>query len=364
MPDLFEPTPLLGTDLANRLVMAPLTRSRAGARGVPSPLAVRYYVQRASAGLIISEATQPSPVAQGYFDTPGLHSPEQVAGWRPVVDAVHAQGGRIVVQLMHVGRISHPDNKGGLEAVAPSAIAAPGTMFTRSGMQPHPLPRALETHEIASVATEFAQAAANAIAAGFDGVELHGANGYLLHQFLDPTANQRSDRYGGSPEARVRAPLEVAAAVADTIGPERVGYRISPGNGAGGLVEADHHDLMATYGALADGLAELDLGYLHQMWNDDVAGVLRDVRRRFGGPVIVNPTIQGPLTAAVAQELLDDGRADLVALGRAFLANPDLVRRLQLGAPLNEADPTTFYGGDERGYTDYPTLEEVERLAS
>ncbi|WP_083441236.1 alkene reductase [Nitriliruptor alkaliphilus] len=362
MTQVFEPTTLAGTPLANRLVMAPMTRSRAGVGGVPTALTATYYAQRASAGLIVTEATQPSPTGQGYFDTPGLHAPAQVAGWRPVVDAVHAEGGRIVAQLMHVGRIAHPDNKAGLETVAPSAIAAPGAIFTRSGMQPHPVPRALETDEIGGVVADFAQAAANAIAAGFDGVELHGANGYLLHEFLVPSANQRSDRYGGSPEARVRFPLEVAAAVADTIGPERLGYRISPANGAGGLVEDDHDDLAATYGALADGFADLGLGYLHQTWNDDVADVLRDVRQRFGGPVMVNDS--SVTSPEAAQALLDDGRADLVSVGRAFLANPDLVRRWQLGAPLNEPDPATFYGGDERGYTDYPTLDETDAIAS
>jgi N-ethylmaleimide reductase len=359
---LFEPTTLAGTPLANRLVMAPMTRSRAGTRGIPTPSMATYYAQRASAGLIVTEGTQPSAVGQGYPDTPGLHSQEQVQGWRAVVDAVHAAGGRIVAQLMHVGRVSHPDNNGGLEAVAPSVLQAPDEMYTHGGMQPHAVPRALETDEVTAITDEFVAAARNAVAAGFDGVELHGANGYLLHQFLAPSSNQRTDRYGGSPTARASFPIEVATAVADAIGGHRTAIRISPAAGAGGVVEDDLDDVAATYGALADGLAALGIAYLHQVWEPRAEGVLTDVRHRFGGPVIVNDSqVTSP---AAAQALLDDGRADLVAVGRAFLANPDLVRRWQLGAAVNEADPATFYGGDERGYTDYPTLDEADVLAS
>jgi N-ethylmaleimide reductase len=362
MTQLFQPTTLGDTTLSNRLVMAPMTRSRAGAGGVPTPMMATYYEQRATAGLIVTEGTQPSPVGQGYPDTPGLHSEEQVAGWRSVVDAVHDVGGRIVAQLMHVGRVSHSDNNGGLEAVAPSALQAPGAMFTRSGMQPHAVPRALGADEVTAVVDEFVAAARRAIAAGFDGIELHGANGYLLHQFLAPSTNRRSDRYGGSPTERAIFPIEVATAVAEAIGGHRTAIRISPAGGAVGVLEDDTGDVAVTYGALADGLAPLGLAYLHQVWDPRAASVLTDVRRRFGGPVIVNDsTVTSP---DAAQHLLDEGRADLVAAGRAFIANPDLVRRWQVGAPVNEADPATFYGGDERGYTDYPSLEDADAIAS
>lgn len=364
MNRLFEPFVLGEVTLANRLVMAPMTRSRAAAHGVPTPEMARYYAQRATAGLIVTEGTQPSPVGQGYPWTPGLHTAEQVAGWRGVTDAVHAAGGRIFVQLMHVGRMSHSDNKDGLEAVAPSAVTAPGMMFTPSGPQPHDPPRALATDEVPTVVDEFVAGARNAVNAGFDGVELHGANGYLIHQFLAPSTNQRDDPYGGSPQARVRFPLEVAAAVAAAIGAERVGIRISPGTGANGVVEDDPADLAATYGALADGLAELGIAYLSQVWTPGNARLLADLRRRFGGAVLVNDASAPVVTPEAARALVDDGRADLVAIGRAFLANPDLVRRFQLGAPLNEADPATFYGGDGRGYTDYPVLGDAGRVAS
>src|SRR6476659_9842522 len=228
MTDLFEALPTPSWLLRNRLVMAPLTRNRADAEGVPGDLAVEYYAQRASAGLIITEGTQPSAVGQGYLNTPGLHSPEQVAGWSRVATAVHERGGRIVAQLMHAGRVAHPDNKHGLETVAPSAIAAPNEMFTADGMKPHPVPRALELAEIPGVVEEFVQAARNAVEAGLDGVEVHAANGYLIHQFLAPGSNQREDEYGGSPANRARFAIEVTRAVAEAIGADRVGIRMSP----------------------------------------------------------------------------------------------------------------------------------------
>lgn len=353
MTDLFEPTTLGTLDLANRLVMAPLTRNRAGAGQVPQAMSVTYYAQRASAGLIITEGTQPSAVGQGYLSTPGIHSPEQVEGWRAIADAVHAEGGRIVVQLMHVGRIAHPDNTGGLEPVAPSAIPAPGEMFTASGPQPHPVPRALRTEEIPSVVEEFVQASRNAIEAGLDGVEIHSANGYLLHQFLSPASNERTDAYGGSPEARARLVLEVTRAVSEAIGPERVGIRISPAHNIQGVLETDEADLAATYGALIDGIAPLGLAYLHVL-ADPATPLVRDLRRRFGGPLVVNDGFTSVTTLESAQRLLDQGLGDVVAVGRMFIANPDLPERWQTGAQLNEPDAATFYGGDERGYIDYP----------
>lgn len=356
MPDLFEPVTVGKLSLSNRLVMAPLTRNRAGAGQVPSDLAVTYYGQRATAGLIISEGTQPSAVGQGYLDTPGMHSPEQIEGWRAVGDAVHERGGKIVVQLMHAGRQAHPDNKGGLESVAPSALAAPGDMITATGGQPNTMPRALGTDELPGVVEEFVHASRSAIEAGLDGVELHSANGYLLHQFLSPTSNVRTDSYGGSPAARARFVIEVTRAVADAIGPERVGIRISPGNGAGGATEDDEADRTATYDALIDAIAPLGLAYLHVL-ADPASDLVKDLRARFGGPFMVNNGFAHPTDLESAQSFLDDGLADLVAVGRQFIANPDLVRRWRTGAVLNEPDPSTFYGGGAEGYTDYPALD-------
>jgi 2,4-dienoyl-CoA reductase-like NADH-dependent reductase (Old Yellow Enzyme family) len=362
MPNLFEPFSLGKLDLANRLVMAPLTRNRAGAGMVPQDIAVTYYSQRASAGLIITEGTQPSAVGQGYLNTPGIHSPEQIEGWRRVADAVHAEGGTIVVQLMHAGRVSHPDNKNGLETVAPSAIAAPGEMFTATGPQPHPVPHALATDELPLVVEEFVHAATSAIEAGLDGVEVHAANGYLLHQFLSPASNQRTDNYGGTPENRARFVLDVARAVAAAIGPERVGIRISPGHQVLGMGETDVADLAATYGTLVDGLAPLGLAYLHVLADPGLAGpdsdLVQDLRKRFGGPLIGNDGFGTVTTREDAARIVEGGLADLVAVGRNFIANPDLPKRWQTGAPLNEPDSATFYGGGAEGYIDYPTLED------
>jgi len=355
MPSLFEPVTVGKLTLSNRIVMAPLTRNRAGAGQVPPALAVTYYGQRATAGLIVSEGTQPSAVGQGYLDTPGLHTPDQVEGWRAVADAVHGRGGRIVVQLMHCGRIAHPDNKSGLESVAPSALAAPGSIVTATGEQPYPVPRALRAEELPGVVAEYVHASRSAIEAGLDGVELHAANGYLLHQFLAPASNQRTDGYGGSPAARARFVVEVTRAVADAIGPERVGIRVSPGNGAGGAAEDDPADLAATYTALVDAIAPLGLAYLHVL-ADPASALVEDLRTRFGGPFVVNDGFAHPTDQQSAQRFLDDGLGDLVAVGRLFIANPDLVHRWQTGAALNEPDPATFYGGDAHGYTDYPAL--------
>jgi N-ethylmaleimide reductase len=318
-------------------------------------LNVEYYRQRAGAGLIITEGTQPSAVGQGYASTPGLHTDDQQAGWSRVAEAVHRGGGRIVVQLMHAGRISHPSNKGGLETVAPSAIAAPGQIFTAEGMADPATPRALETGELARVVGEYVDASRRAVAAGLDGVELHGANGYVLHQFLSPASNQRTDEYGGSPENRARFVLEVARAVADAIGADRVGIRLSPGNLAGGTGETEPADLAATYGALVDGLAPLGLAYLHIL-GDPAAELTQDLRRRFGGTFMANSGFAEVTSLDEARRLVADGLADLVSVGRLFIANPDLVQRWRTGAELNQPDPTTFYGGGAEGYTDYPAL--------
>jgi 2,4-dienoyl-CoA reductase-like NADH-dependent reductase (Old Yellow Enzyme family) len=343
-------------NLPHRLVMAPLTRNRATEGMVPGDLAVEYYAQRASAGLIITEGTQPSAVGQGYLNTPGLHSPEQVAGWRRVADAVHAEGGRIVAQLMHAGRVSHPDNTGGQEIVAPSALAAPDAMFTATGMQPYPVPRALETSEVADVVQEFVDAARGAVEAGLDGVEVHAANGYLLHQFLAPGSNERTDSYGGSPENRARLTVEVTRAVVDAIGADRVGIRISPAHNIQGATEEDAADVEATYTELVQGLAPLGLAYL-SILADPRLDLTQRLRKEFGGVVIANDGFGEVTTREKAQAILDEDLADAVAVGRLFLANPDLPTRWQTGAALNEPNPDTFYGGGAEGYTDYPSLD-------
>ncbi|MFC4785411.1 alkene reductase [Nocardioides sp. MAHUQ-72] len=356
MPDLFDSLTVKSWTLPHRLVMAPLTRNRADGEGVPGDLAVEYYSQRATAGLIITEGTQPSAVGQGYLNTPGLHSPEQVAGWRRVADAVHARGGRIVAQLMHAGRVAHPDNKHGLETVAPSALAAPNEMFTAAGMKPHPVPRALELAEIPGVVEEYVQAARNAVEAGLDGVEVHAANGYLIHQFLAPGSNQRDDEYGGSPANRARFAIEVTRAVAEAIGPERVGIRISPAHNIQGATETDPADVEATYSTLVEAIAPLGLAYL-SILADPREDLVQRLRKDFGGVVIANDGFGEITTRESAQAILDEDLADAVAVGRLFLANPDLPRRWETGAELNEPDPDTFYGGGAEGYTDYPSLD-------
>nr|WP_246299441.1 alkene reductase [Nocardioides panaciterrulae] len=354
---MFDSLTVKSWELPHRLVMAPLTRNRADGDGVPGDLAVEYYSQRAGAGLIITEGTQPSAVGQGYLNTPGLHSPEQVAGWRRVADAVHAKGGRIVAQLMHAGRVAHPDNKHGLETVAPSPLAAPNQMFTADGMKPHPVPRALAADELPAVVAEFVSAARNAVEAGLDGVEVHAANGYLLHQFLAPGSNHREDEYGGSPDNRARLTLEVTRAVAEAIGPERVGIRISPAHNIQGATEDDPADVEATYSTLIAGLAPLGLAYL-SILADPRADLTQRLRKDFGGVVILNDGFGEITTREKAQAILDDDLADAVAVGRLFLANPDLPRRWETGAELNEPNPDTFYGGGAEGYTDYPFLED------
>ena len=351
MTDLFAPYQLGPLTLSNRFVMAPLTRNRAGAGEAPTALNAEYYAQRAGAGLIITEGTQPSAVGQGYPATPGLHTDGQVAGWRLVADAVHARGGKVVAQLMHAGRIGHPSISG-LQSVAPSAIAPSGQVFTPDGMQDYQQPRALATAELPGVVAEYVDAARRAVAAGLDGVELHAANGYLLHQFLADGSNQRTDAYGGSPERRARFVVEVASAVAEAIGRERVGIRVSPGHPFGDMVETE---VEQTYTALVEGIAPLGLLYLHVLEGPDTS-YAEPLHKLFDGPVIFNDGFSTTSTLDNAQELVDTGRADLVAFGRLFIANPDLVERLRTGAALNEPDSSTFYGGDERGYTDYPAL--------
>ena len=360
MTDLFTPIHIGAFDAPHRVLMAPLTRSRSSQPGdVPNALMAEYYAQRASAGLIVSEATQVSPQGKGYAFTPGIHSDAQVDEWRLVTNAVHEAGGRIVLQLWHVGRISHVDlQPDGAAPVAPSALRAESSTYISadSGMVPVSEPRALATDEIPGVVAQFRDAAQRAKDAGFDGVEIHGANGYLLDQFTRDGTNQRTDAYGGSTENRVRFGLEVAAAVCDVWTPDRVGYRVSP---TGEFNDIRDSDPKVTFGLLAKGLGDLGLCYLHVV--ETFAGSPRDddmidaLRAAFPNTYIAN----GAYTRELADERIAAGRADAVAFGEAFLANPDLPERLRTGAPLNEPDRDTYYGGDARGYTDYPTLEQT-----
>lgn len=338
--------------LANRIVMAPMTRSRAGDGDVPTDLHVEYYRQRASAGLIITEGVQPSPNGKGYCRTPGIHSPAQIDAWRRVTDAVHGEGGRIVLQIMHVGRVaSHLNKAADAETVAPSAIRAAGEIFTEQGMVPLDEPRALDIAEIPGVQEEFVQAARNAIAAGFDGVELHCTSGYLPAQFLSSGSNHRTDSYGGNVQNRIRFVVETLEAMAAAVGAGRVGFRICPGNPFNDI----HDDAPAeTYGALMDALAPLKLAYLHLI---DVPNPQLDsfalVRGRWKQALILN---RDEMPLGVAREMVASGDADLISFGRRFISNPDLVHRFRTGAELAALDPSTLYSPGEQGYTDYPAL--------
>lgn len=342
--------------LPNRIVMAPLTRNRAAAGFVPGPNAAEYYAQRASAGLLIAEATQISQQGQGYQDTPGIYSPEQVAGWRAVTDAVHEAGGRIFLQLWHVGRVSHESMQpGGGAPVAPSAIRAETKTFVDNHFVPTSTPRALEADELPGIVAGFRKAAANAIDAGFDGVEIHGANGYLLDQFAKDGANIRTDSHGGSVENRARLMIEVAGAVADEIGAARTGIRLSPVSPANGV---STRDPQAQFDYIVRELDKLNLLFIHVI--EGATGGRRDnapfdydaLRRAFRNTYIANNDYD--LTRATERLVAD--KADLIAFGRPFIANPDLVERLKSGAPLAEIDPDTLYGGGAKGYTDYPPL--------
>ena len=347
---LFTPVTVGRLTLPQRLAMSPMTRSRATPAGVPSELNAEYYAQRASMGLLISEGTQPSADGQGYPLTPGIHDQAQQSGWQLVADAVHAAGGHLYIQLMHVGRVAHPDNTPeGRQPVAPSAVRAEGMMFTASGPQEMPEPRALSAAEIAHTIADFRTAAALAVGAGADGVEIHGANGYLVHQFLSDNANQRTDQYGGSTQNRARLAVEVAAAVAEEIGADRTGIRLSPGGVLNDIIETETH---AVYPHLVGELAKLDLAYLHIMHAGDEE-LLRTIRDTWPGTLVVNRA--GRPREEIGADI-DDGLADIASVGALALANPDLVERLKTGAPLNDPDPATFYGGAEHGYTDYPTL--------
>jgi N-ethylmaleimide reductase len=357
--DLFTPVRLGRYVLANRVVMAPLTRNRAGVGNVPQAMHAEYYAQRASAGLIITEATQASPQGVGYPGTPGIHTPGQIAAWRRVTDAVHGEGGRIFLQIWHVGRISHPSMQPDHALpVAPSAIRPEGDAFTVEGPQRFVTPRALTRDEIPGIVASFRKGAVNAIEAGFDGVEIHGANGYLLDQFLRDGSNRRTDRYGGSIENRARLLLEVVDAAAAEIGADRVGVRLSPINSFNSMSDSDPD---VTFGYVAHQLSERGLAYLPVV-ETDFAGATEEhhyhrdaLREAYRGTYIAN----GGYDRARARLAIQTGTADLVSFGAPYVANPDLVERFALDAPLNKPEPATFYGGDERGYIDYPFLDEA-----
>lgn len=356
-PDLFAPYRMGDLTLPNRIVMAPMTRSRAGAADVPGPLTVTYYEQRASAGLIITEGSQVSPQGVGYMHTPGIYSEAQVAGWKQVTDAVHRAAGRIFIQLWHVGRVSHPDFLDGALPVAPSALPVEGSVHTPGGKKPIQVPRALETDEIPGIVGQFRHAAENAKAAGFDGVEIHGANSYLLDQFLRSGSNKRTDQYGGSLENRARLPLEVTKAVIKVWGGDRVGYRISPHFTANSMSDANPRE---TFSHFTKELKNTGVGYLHLI--EALGGRFEAVppearmgpalRKIFGRTLMLN----GGYDLRTGNDTIARGEADLIAFGVPFIANPDLPERLRQNAPLNEADVGTFYGGGVKGYTDYPAL--------
>jgi N-ethylmaleimide reductase len=364
--DLFQPVRLGPYQLANRIVMAPLTRSRAGQDGVPRPLMAEYYAQRASAGLIIAEGTNISPQGRGYALTPGLYDDAQVEGWRQVTAAVHARGGRIFPQLWHVGRVSHPSlQRGGALPVAPSAIRPEATSYTEAGFQPCVTPRALAVAEIPEIVAQYRQAARNALAAGFDGVEIHAANGYLIEQFLRDSTNKRTDAYGGSRENRARLLLEVTEAVAGVCGGERVGIRLSPVSPVNGA-DLDS-DPAGTYAYVVERLNAFALAYIHVIEGAtqgprEVPGGfdLQILRRSFKGLYIAN----NGYDLGLALEARRRNLADLIAFGRLYIANPDLVERLQTGARLNVPDRATFFGGGAAGYTDYPVLTPAEHDAA
>ncbi|MEX8500713.1 alkene reductase [Leptothrix ochracea] len=347
----FEPTRLGRYALSNRLVMAPMTRSRALPDGTPGASAATYYAQRSGVGLIISEGTQPSEDGQGYLTTPGIHTDAHVAGWRAIADAVHAGGSRLFIQLMHAGRVSHPDNTPHHRpGVAPSAIAPGVPMFTLKGMLPIPEPRALSVQEVRQTVADFRHAARRAIDAGADGVEIHGANGYLVHQFLAISANTRTDDYGGSIANRARFAVEVAQAIAEEIGADRTGIRLSPGNPMSGIDEGP--EAADLYRHLVAELDRLGLAYLHLMHLGNEA-LLTDLRALWKQALILNRPSRA--RDAIGADLAT-GLADLESYGQFVLANPDFVERLKAGAPMTAADRNSFFGGSDQGYIDYPAM--------
>lgn len=356
MSTTFDPIELGNLTLKNRVAMSPMTRSRAyGPENSPTDDVVTYYAQRAGAGLIVTEGIQPSIIGQGYPYTPGLHSDVQVKAWQQVTESVHARGGAIFAQLMHTGRVGHPSSYPSARTpVGPSAVRAEGKIFTTEGMQDFVTPRALTAAEIGETIADFVAAARNAIAAGFDGVELHGANGYLLHQFLSTNVNRRTDHWGGSPANRIRLVAETTRAVAEAIGGTRTALRLSPANRLNDIAEDDYPE---TYPALLDALNDLDMAYLHVLESTDPE-FTSALRRSFNGVFMLNPATPGDHTGPAHLALIENGAADLVSFGQLFIANPDLPERLRTEATLAAPDMSAAYGGDHRGYIDYPTLAE------
>lgn len=355
--DLFSPVKLGAISLSNRVVMAPLTRNRAGEGGVPQPINATYYEQRASAGLIISEATPVSAMAHGYPALPGIYTDAQVAGWKKVTDAVHAKGGKIVIQLWHVGRISHPSLlPNNALPVAPSAIKPAGQAFTYQGLVDYVEPRALGADELPGIVADYVHATKCALAAGFDGVEVHSANGYLLDQFLRDGSNKRTDNYGGSFENRARLLMEVTQAVIAVAGADRVGVRLSPVNPFNDMKDSNPQ---ALFNYVTESLNQFGLAYLHVVEGGIHGGGIADpfdfdaMRKLFKGPYIANLSYD----KARGNAAIASGHADAVAYGVPFIANPDLVERFKADASLNDADASSFYGGSEKGYTDYPFMK-------
>lgn len=349
MSRLFDPLQLGALELPNRIIMAPLTRKRAGVDRVPNEMMAEYYRQRAGAGLILSEATSVSPQGVGYYGTPGIWNDAQVKGWQRITQEVHEAGGRIFLQLWHVGRISDPELLGGQLPVAPSAIPAAGHVATLRPKRPHPVPRALESEEIPEIVQDFRRGAERAKAAGFDGVEIHGANGYLVDQFLQDKTNKRTDRYGGSVENRARFLLEIVDAVIEVWGAARVGVHLRP--------RGEEHDMgdsnpKAVFGYIADELAKREVAFIFVREIEAEDSLLREIKRRFGGPVIANEL----MSKQDGERFIEAGHADALAFGRDYIANPDLAERLQHNLPLNTPNKDTFYGEGPEGYTDYPRL--------
>lgn len=348
---LFEPMKIGRYTAKNRIVMAPMTRNRSEADGNINDMNVEYYRQRAGLGLIVTEGVQPSKVGQAYINTPGLYTDQHVAGWRRVAEAVHAEGGLIFLQIMHAGRVSHVLTTGGEQPVSASATTPPNQIMTTEGLKPYGEARALETSEIPGVIDEYVNTARKAIEAGLDGVEIHGANGYLIHQFLAPATNLRDDEYGGSAKRRARFGIEVVRAVADAIGADRVGLRISPGTGAQGTDESDPVETRATYDALLDGIADLDLAYLSVLGKPD-GQLTQHFMKRFNGPFLLNNGFQTVTSLEDANRMLELG-ADGVVVGRMVIANPDLPKRWQEGLELRTPNPATFYQGGAEGYIEF-----------
>lgn len=357
MTTAFDRITLGGRTLENRIAMSPMTRSRAyGDRNSPTEDVVTYYAQRAGAGLIVTEGIQPSGIGQGYPYTPGLHDDVQVLAWQQVTEAVHARGGTIFAQLMHTGRVGHPSTyPTPQKPVGPSPVRARGQVFTTDGPQDFVVPHELSAEQVEQTITDFVAAARNAIAAGFDGVELHGANGYLLHQFLSTNANRRTDRWGGTPWHRTRMVIEATRAVAEAIGGPRTALRLSPANPLNDIVEDDYQQ---TYPLILDALDGLGLAYLHILESTDPE-FTPVLRRSWSGPFMLNPATPGAHTGPEHLALIDDGAADLVSFGQLFIANPDLPARLRAGAPLASPDMSKAYGGDHHGYTDYPAMADA-----